>query len=268
MATYTNLGLVQHAQAALKMPTMYMWGGILRPITESYINGLAKLPGYAKQYPESRKKELRTVIGKGYYGVDCVGLIKSYYWSGYANGGTGSPKYPKEGEKAYPDVNAHAMYSAAKVKGKISTIPEIPGLIVYSKTYPHVGVYIGNGYVIESTLSSRGDGVIKTKLSDWSGWEYWFECPYITYQKSTAAATATTTATEAGKVKRVKVLYDAAIRKEPSKKAASLGKLKPGMSVSVVVGSDFIDETTYFVYVKIKRNGLEQWVVKSALEDF
>lgn len=264
MATYTNLGLVQHAQAALKMPTKYMWGGILRPITEGYINMLAKLPGYAKQYPESRKKELRAVIGKGYYGVDCVGLIKSYYWSGYKNGGTGSPNYPKKGEKAYPDVNAHDMYNAAKVKGKISTIPEIPGLVVYSKTHPHVGVYIGGGYVIESTLSSRGDGVIKTKLSDWSGWEHWFECPYITYQKSSTAATAP----KNEKIKRVKVLYDAVIRKEPRKKSASLGKLKPGMAVSVVVGSDYIDESTYFVYVKIKRDGQEQWVVKSALENF
>mgnify|MGYP004518162399 CR=1 FL=1 len=32
--------------------------------------------------------------------------------------------------------------------------------------------------MIESTLSSRGDGVTKSKLKDF-GWEYWCQCPYI-----------------------------------------------------------------------------------------
>lgn len=170
---YTSTGLVKHAQAALKDKTKYMWGGIYRPITDTYVNQLAKM--YPTQYPSSRQAKLKA-LPDGYYGVDCVGLIKSYYWSGKANGGKGSPKY-----SGSSDVNAHGMFAKAKEKGTITTIPELPGIIVYSKTHPHVGVYIGNGYVIESTLGSRGDGVVKTKLKDWSGWEYWFKCPYITY---------------------------------------------------------------------------------------
>lgn len=170
---YTNYGLVKHAQNALKLKTKYMWGGILRPITDSYVNQLAKMYG-ATQYSSSRVAMLKA-LPDGYYGVDCVGLIKSYYWSGKANGGTGSPKY-----MGNTDVNAHGMYNAAKIKGKIGTIPEIPGLVVYCKSSPHVGVYIGNGYVIESTLGSRGDGVVKTKLSAFK-WEYWCQCPYIEY---------------------------------------------------------------------------------------
>ena len=31
--TYTNEGLVAHVQAAAKLKTKYMWGGILREIT-------------------------------------------------------------------------------------------------------------------------------------------------------------------------------------------------------------------------------------------
>lgn len=176
---YTNKGLVGHTESVLKLNTKYMWGGILRPITAPYVAQLAKM--YPAQYGAARQAELNRLADRGFFGVDCVGLIKSYYWSGKPNGGTGSPNYGKAG---FPDVNAGGMYAAARVKGKIGTMPETSGLIVYCQSRPHVGVYIGNGEVIESTLGgNRGDGVVKTKLRDF-GWEYWFECPYITYEKA------------------------------------------------------------------------------------
>lgn len=177
---YTNEGLVKHAEKALKDNTRYMWGGIYRPITENYIQQLYKIYG-KKQYSEARLQELRKYIGKGYYGVDCVGLVKSYYWSGSPDGGRGSRNYGKPG---YPDVNAGGMFKAATEKGTIDTLPEIPGLILYSTTHPHVGVYVGNGEVIESTLSIRGDGVSKTKVKNWTGWTHWFKCPYIEYSET------------------------------------------------------------------------------------
>ncbi len=183
---YTNEGLVKHAKMALALKTKYMWGGILRPITADYVNMLSGIYG-AAQYSASRIAALKKLANRGYYGVDCVGLIKSYYWSGKPNGGTDSPRY---GASGYPDVNANAMFAAAKVKGAIGTMPEIPGLVVYCKSHPHVGVYIGNGKVIESTLSSKGDGVIETNLRDWI-WEYWFQCPYIQYPEQTVMQTCT-----------------------------------------------------------------------------
>ncbi|MCM1335114.1 MAG: hypothetical protein NC084_12270, partial [Bacteroides sp.] len=36
---------------------------------------------------------------------------------------------------------------------------------------------------IESTLGGSFDGIVKRKLKDWI-WEYWFECPYIEYEKA------------------------------------------------------------------------------------
>lgn len=182
MGIYTDTGLVKHTEAALARNTKYMWGGIMRLITDSYVNMLRSTYGTKSGtgYSEQRYAQLKELIGKGFYGCDCVGLIKSYYWSGKPDGGTGSPNYGKAG---FPDVNANYMYQQAKVKGAISTLPERPGVIVYCKTHPHVGVYVGNGWVIESTLSGRGDGVVKTRLSDF-GWEYWFECPYIDYPKA------------------------------------------------------------------------------------
>ena len=176
MSIYTNTGLVKHCEKALSLPTKYMWGGILRPIEMQY-DMLRKMYGTkaGTGYTAERWDELKALFRKGYYGVDCVGLIKSYIWSGKPDGGTGSSKYDGR-----TDVNAGTMYNLSKAKGKIGNIPELPGLIVYSKSHPHVGVYIGNGFTIESTLGSRGDGVVKRKLDGF--WEYFFECPFIDYE--------------------------------------------------------------------------------------
>lgn len=197
---YTNKGLVKHCENALKLNTKYMWGGILRPITDGYIDMLAKLYRNTAQYPAARVETLRGVVGKNYFGCDCVGLVKSYYWSGKPDGGTGSPNYGKAG---FPDVNAHGMYNAAKVKGTIGTIPEVPGLVVYCKSRPHVGVYVGNGYTIESTLGGGFDGIVKRKLKDWI-WEYWFECPYIAYERTASTAPAQKETVKVGEKVRVK----------------------------------------------------------------
>lgn len=209
---YTNKGLVRHAEKALNDKTRYMWGGIYRPITENYIQQLYKIYG-KKQYPDSRIAELRKYIGKGYYGIDCVGLIKSYYWSGDKNGGRYSKYYGKAG---YPDVNAKAMFNAAKVKGTIDKLPEIPGLILYSTKHPHVGVYVGGGFVIESTLSARGDGVTKAKVSDWSGWTHWFRCPYIRYEDEKAESGAAVKAGDKVKIKASAVYYSGGKIKIPA----------------------------------------------------
>lgn len=174
---YTNNGLVEHCKKALKLKNVYMYGGILRTVDQQY-EMLQKIYGNQSGtgYTAERWNYLHSLFGKDYYGVDCVGLIKSYYWSGKLTGGVGSPDYGKAG---YPDVNAGGMYAAAKIKGRIETMPDKPGIIVYCRSHPHVGVYIGNGETIESTLSYRGDGIVKRKLDKL--WEYWFECPYISY---------------------------------------------------------------------------------------
>lgn len=161
--------LVAYAKELLEQKTVYMWGGIARPVASGYISQLAGY--YPTQYPAERQALLRSLVGGGYIGVDCVGLVKSCYW-----GGKGSPNY-----SASTDCNAGTMYTLASVKGAISTLPETPGLVLYCRTYPHIGVYIGDGWVIESTLGSRGDGVVKTRLGAFS-WEHWFECPYISYE--------------------------------------------------------------------------------------
>ena len=99
---------------------------------------------------------------------DCIGLIKGYLWSDTP---TSMPKY-----NSSQDVSADGMLAKCKEKGHISTIPELPGVLVFSPQ--HVGVYIGNGYVIEAR--GHAYGVVKTKLSS-RGWKSWGKCPRIEY---------------------------------------------------------------------------------------
>lgn len=254
MGLYTNEGLVRHAEKALALKTKYMWGGLLRLIEKQY-DVLHRVYGIdaAKGYTAARWNELETLKNKGIYGVDCVGLIKSYYLSGKADGGTGSPDYGKYPQ--YPDVPAGTMYNLAKIKGKISTMPEIPGLIVYSKSHPHVGIYIGNGYTIESTLGARGDGVVKRKLDNF--WEYWFECPYIEYVKKLQNTKEN--------AKSVTLGYKAIVRSEPRKSSVKITEFKPGTKCAVVPGTETVDPETKCVYIQLA-GGKSQWIVKSAIK--
>ncbi len=114
--------------------------------------------------------------------ADCVGLIKGYDWYDSA-----SSKIVV-GANGMADVTANGMFEAATVKGTIDTIPEVPGLAVWQNG--HIGIYIGNGEVIEAMETEQG--VVKTTLP--SSWTHWLEIPYISYPTEEA----TTEPTEEG----------------------------------------------------------------------
>ena len=176
----TNKGLVEYAKKALALgnDSIYVYGAFGQELSESLINQKAKQ--YLYNLPRKGKyKKCLDSAGRE-YAFDCVGLIKAYLW-----GGHGNVKY-----NASQDKSANGMLSASKVKGKINTIPETPGLLVHMSG--HIGIYIGGGYVIECTPNTtfakqdhKAGGVCKTKLSA-RKWTSWCECPYITYEKETS----------------------------------------------------------------------------------
>lgn len=102
--------------------------------------------------------------------TDCVGLIKGYGW---LDPETMSIEY---GTNGMPDYGADQMYYSASVSGTIDTMPEIPGLAVWHEG--HIGVYVGNGEVVEAMNTKRG--VVKTRL-DGRGWTHWLKIEYINY---------------------------------------------------------------------------------------
>ena len=255
MANYNNIGLVNHCKNALNLRTKYMWGGVLKAITQSYINALRSIYGCQSGTGyDAPRYEMLSKLAKqgGWFGCDCVGLIKSYYWArSTGQGGVGSPFAYKPGYG--PDVNATTMYNNAKEKGPISSLPEIPGVIVYCRSHPHVGVYIGDGWVIESTLSARGDGVVKTRLKDFK-WEYWFKCPYIQYVNVPKTDLH---------IENRKFKYAAKARKEPKLNSAFVKRYIAGENTIIEVDSESYDSASGYTYVKIY--GKDEWVVKSSL---
>jgi hypothetical protein len=162
--TLNNIGLVEYAKKALQEKWGYVWGTYGKILTESLYS--QKL----KQYPTIGN--YNTFIKTHWIGrktADCVGLIKSYYWSQ-----NGEIKYI-----AATDVSADGMFSRAKEKGTIASMPDIVGLCVWKKG--HIGIYIGNGQVIESHGTKYG--VIQTTLKGVgaTAWTHWLKCPYIEY---------------------------------------------------------------------------------------
>lgn len=167
--TKTNTGLVSYARANLGNP--YWYGTFGQTGTQALLD--SKRHQYPSFYTNARYAECKKDIGKRVH--DCVGLIKGYLWS---DGSTAAPKY-----NAAQDVSANGMLSRCVEHGNIGKLPEIPGILVFMDG--HVGVYEGNGYVIECTVSCGG-GVVRTALKS-RPWVHWGKCPWISYNSTTAA---------------------------------------------------------------------------------
>lgn len=162
----TSTGLVKYARAQLGRP--YWYGTFGNKATRDLLE--RKTAQYPQHYQYARMQKYKSQLGQRVH--DCVGLIKGYLWSEDENA---VPKY-----KAEQDVSANGMLKKCKIRGRINTMPEIPGVLVFMNG--HVGIYCGDGRVLEA----RGFhyGVVETKLSERS-WENWGKCPWISYPDST-----------------------------------------------------------------------------------
>ena len=142
----------------------YVWGTYGQVLTpELFQYKLTQYPEGVGQYADFIRNSW---VGKRT--ADCVGLIKGYGW---LNSETMEIEY---GSNGMPDIGANQMYYNARHSGTIDTIPDKPGLAVWKPG--HIGVYIGNGEVIEAMGTKYG--VVKTQLQG-RGWTHWPEIPYI-----------------------------------------------------------------------------------------
>ena len=158
--------LVTYAINAYESGWGYVWGTFGSVLTEGLFQ--AKLD----QYPDGvgNYEEFIRDNWVGKRTTDCCGLIKGYGW---LDPETMSINY---GTNGMPDLGANQMYYNASESGTIDIIPEIPGLAVWHDG--HIGVYIGNGYVIEAMGTKYGVG--KTQLEG-RGWTHWLKVEYINY---------------------------------------------------------------------------------------
>lgn len=161
-----NLDLVEWAKQAESHGWGYVWG------TYGDVLSRSLYKSKAEQYPEEVGGYAEFIESHWIGGrtADCVGLIKGYGW---LNPDTHQVEY---GTNGMPDIGADTMYANATEKGTIDTIPEIPGLAVWHEG--HIGVYIGNGEVVQAANTEAG--VIRNSLAD-TAWTHWLKVPYISY---------------------------------------------------------------------------------------
>lgn len=166
VTTKNNLDLVKFVLHAEESGWGYVWG--------TYGNVLRNpsLESLAEQYPEEVGERMEYIQEHWLGGrtADCGGLIKGYVW---LDAVSGEIRYATNG---MPALRADEIYEVATEKGTIDAIPEIPGLAVWKQG--HIGVYIGNGEVIEAMSTERG--VVRTNLIDGT-WTHWLKVPNITY---------------------------------------------------------------------------------------
>lgn len=169
-AVKNNLDLVRWAQDAADNGWGYVYGTYGTVLDEEL------LASKITQYPNEVGSD-ETFIRQNWLEkrtADCVGLIKGYGWYDAENQQT-----VIDTEKM-PDISADTMYENASEKGTIDTIPEIPGLAVWHEG--HIGIYIGNGEVVQAANTTAG--VIRNKLED-TAWTHWLKVPYIEYRENT-----------------------------------------------------------------------------------
>lgn len=167
--------LVAFAKSMVGMP--YWYGTCVYKCSNSLLE--SKTAQYPSHYKSNRTKQYNANIRDQLVCMDCVGLIKGFYWT---NGGKGvvetignnktfSRNYASNG---MPDKSANGLLTMCKKNGAkngaITSIPNVAGILVFSDG--HVGVYIGDGKVVEARGFNYG--VVVTNLSErnWTSWSF------------------------------------------------------------------------------------------------
>ena len=194
----TNIELVAKLRnVADNHKTVYGLGMYGHLITDAIIDSKAKqLPNF---YTAAKVKKLRSLVGKNYFGFDCLGLVEGIFWgwTGNVNDSKGGAVY---GKNDVPDTNAAGIIKMCEGVSSIFADIKVGELLWMPG---HVGVYIGNGQAIEATPQWDDDVQYSNvaNLGNDSGhsraWQKHGKLPWIEYvevneSKEPTVATAVT----------------------------------------------------------------------------
>ena len=144
---------------AATQPSIYLWGTFGMRLTENLIQ--QKMAQYPNRYSPQRVDYLRTQIPNQPWAWDCAGLIKGilWGWEGNPDLSYGGGQYESNG---VPDLNVSGLErNCYDLSEDFSTL-RLGELLFYPG---HVGVYAGDGTVIEATLDYERDGVVISDLA-------------------------------------------------------------------------------------------------------
>lgn len=167
--------------------TLYVMGCFGAPMTAANKSRYCQHTAYNQQ--ATRQKLIRAATADT-FGFDCVCLIKGvlWGWSGNKNATYGGAAYASNG---VPDIGADAMIT--KCSGISTDFSKItPGEAVWMSG--HIGVYIGDGKVVECTPA--WDNCVQiTQLGSATAyktrkWTKHGKLPWITYTSTAAPAPA------------------------------------------------------------------------------
>jgi cell wall-associated NlpC family hydrolase len=154
---------------------------------------------------------------------DCNGLVKGYCW-------TDGPNIPwREGQYAINgcgDWGVDVMYERCTQKGTVAGgIPPIPGLLVFTKSMSHMGVYDGNGFILEAR--GREYGVQNNRLGDRAALELWGKASWLSYESAAEQPTSFS-----GQVREFQLFLNEKYRRG----LAADGRCGPGTKMSAIAG--------------------------------
>lgn len=173
MSKKSAAGLVAWAKEAFANKWVYWYGTCGYQCTSSLLS--RKTAQYPDHYGDNRQATYKQHINAGRVCSDCIGLFKSYAWDEDGDIDTRDSDYGSNGQ---PDNGASTTLKKTTIKGSISTLPEIPGLALWTKTGGHIGVYIGNGEVIELRGFAYGCQKNKVKARSFTTWGVY---PFVEY---------------------------------------------------------------------------------------
>lgn len=160
--------------------TLYVYACFGAPMTDYNKKRYTNNCDYNRQPSRSSKI---WAASRDTFGFDCVNLIKGilWGWNGDLNATYGGAVYASNG---VPDTNANGMFWDCCYEQSDDFSSIIPGEFVWMEG--HIGVYIGDGLVVECTPIWK-DGVQITSLVNREGyntrkWTSHGKCKFIDYE--------------------------------------------------------------------------------------
>ena len=150
----------RHIEVAKNYKTVYMWGCFGSPVTNGSIT--EKANQYPDWYGAMKQANLRALIGKSYFGFDCVNLTKGilWGWNGNQNAAYGGARYAVN---SVPDVSADGMIAKCRDVSTSGWDKLVPGEGLWMPG--HWGLYIGDGLAVECTPAWQNGAQITAVLN-------------------------------------------------------------------------------------------------------